>query len=278
MTDHPPAHDRAASLDEPSDHRATAGRAPDDKLEGADAERAARVTSPNRDAPEADGSTARIGSVAWLLLACLSFAGFIALALVVAQRIAIPLDQALLDLARSWGQWDTLWRVLSDSANIPLIVIGIGIVLWLLWGGRRREAILVIILLAAATAGSEVVKQLVGRPRPLGTDPSIPGVIYSFPSGHTLEAATIYGIIGVLIWRGRLPVSARMLIASALTVLVILVGIARVALAQHYPSDVLAGLLAGVGDLSIFAGLSTRRPADRSGGPGVGAGGQEPGP
>jgi membrane-associated phospholipid phosphatase len=237
MTNHPPAQDRATSPDEPSGPRN--------------------------------------GSVAWLLLACLSFAGFIALALVVAQRIAIPLDQSLLDLARSWGQLDAFWRVLSDSANIPLIVIGIGIVLWLLRAGRRRDAILVIILLGAATAGSEGVKLLVGRPRPLGTDPSIPGVVYSFPSGHTLEAATIYGIIGILIWRGRLPVSARMSIAGALTVLVILVGIARVALAEHYPSDVLAGLLAGVGDLSIFAGLSRRRPADRSEGPGAGTGTEE---
>jgi PAP2 superfamily. len=222
-----------------------------------------------------DGSAARIGSGAWFLLACLSFAGFIALGAIVAQHIAIPLDQSLLDVARSWGQLDAFWRVLSDSANIPLIVIGIGIVLWLLRSGRHREAILVIIVLAAATAGSEAVKQLVARPRPLGTDPSIPGVVYSFPSGHTLEAATIYGIIAILVWRGRLPLWARMAIAITLTVLVILVGVARVALAEHYPSDVLAGLLAGVGDLSIFAGFTTRRTADRSGDPGDGTGSEE---
>jgi undecaprenyl-diphosphatase len=129
-------------------------------------------------------------------------------------------------------------------------------VLWLLLHGERREAILVVVVLAAATAGSEAVKQLIGRDRPLGTDPTIPGVVYSYPSGHTLEAATIYGIIAILIWRGRWPRWMKVAIAVVFTVLVVLVGVARVALAEHYPTDVLAGLLAGIGDLAVFAGLT----------------------
>jgi undecaprenyl-diphosphatase len=205
----------------------------------------------------------------WLLLACLSFILFAFLAVVVRQHIAIPFDQQLLDVARTWGQLKPVWTFLSDSANIPLIVIGVGLVLLLIVRRRYREAILVAIVLAAATAGSEGVKQLVGRPRPLGTDPTIPGVVYSFPSGHTLEAATIYGIIAILIWRTRLPVAARLSVAIVLSVVVILVGVARVALAEHYPSDVLAGLLAGIGDLSIFAGLTAGVAADRRKPPGT---------
>ena len=200
----------------------------------------------------------------WLLVACVSFVVFGCLALVVAQHIAIPFDQPLLDVARTWGQLKSLWTFLSDSANIPLIVVGVGIVVLLLVRGRHREAILVAIVLIAATAGSEGVKQLVARPRPLGTDPTIPGVVYSFPSGHTLEAATIYGIIAIMVWRTALPAAARVSVVLVLAALVILVGVARVALAEHYPSDVLAGLLAGIGDLSIFAAFTAGGgPTDR---------------
>lgn len=223
-------------------------------------------------------SEARTDRDRWLLLACVSFVLFAFLALVVAQHVAIPFDQPLLDGARTWGQLKPLWTFLSDSANIPLIVIGVGIVLLLLVRGRRREAILVAIVLIAATAGSEGVKQLVARPRPLGTDPTIPGVVYSFPSGHTLEAATIYGIIAILFWRTTFPAPARVGVVLVLSVLVILVGVARVALAEHYPSDVLAGLLAGVGDLSIFAGLTAGHLADRRTRPPAASGSSSRGP
>jgi membrane-associated phospholipid phosphatase len=43
---------------------------------------------------------------------------------------------------------------------------------------------------------------------------------------------------------------------------VLAVGVARIAIAEHYPTDVIAGLLAGAGDLALFAILS-RRHEDR---------------
>lgn len=216
----------------------------------------------SRLAIDADVSASATRTRVWLALAIASFALFAVLAVLVAGHVALPLDQSLLDRARTMSGLNSIWRLLSDAANIPLIVIGVGIVLWLLWKGRRREAILVIIVLVAATAGSEAVKQLVGRPRPLGTDPAIPGVVYSFPSGHVLEAGTIFGIIGIMVWRGRWPLAAKGLVAIVFTIFVLLVAVARVALAEHYPSDVLAGLLAGIGDLSIFAAFSQPRRSE----------------
>jgi undecaprenyl-diphosphatase len=222
------------------------------------------VRTTSRLAIDADVPASVTRTRVWLALAIASFAVFVVLAVLVAGHVALPFDQSLLDRARTMGGPDSLWRLLSDAANIPLIVIGVGMVLWLLWKGRRREAILVIIVLVAATAGSEAVKQLVARPRPLGTDPAIPGVVYSFPSGHVLEAGTIFGIIGIMVWRGWWPLAAKSLVAIVFTIFVLLVAVARVALAEHYPSDVLAGLLAGIGDLSIFAAFSQPRPSDRA--------------
>ena len=208
----------------------------------------------------ADAQTAASG-LGWAVFAAVGVVGFVALSVLVAGHVAIPFDQAGLDFARGLEVSPGVWGTLSESANIPLIVIGFGIVAWLLLTHRRREALIVFLMLAAITAGSEGVKQLVARPRPSGTDPNIPGVVYSFPSGHVLEAMTILGVITIRAWRTRAPHFLRALLVVVVAVWVALVALARVGLAAHYPSDVLAGALGSAAALGVY-GLLTRRAPD----------------
>lgn len=189
---------------------------------------------------------------AWLLLVVVGLAGFVALTIAVASHVAIPGDVSVLAAARSLDGVPIVWQALSESANIPLIVIGAGMVLWLFFTGHRREALLVLLVLAAITVGSEGVKQLVARPRPEGTDPNIPGVVYSFPSGHVLEAASILGIIVIRTWRSSRPRSMAVGLAILVVIWVVLVGVARMALNAHYPSDVLAGGLGALAALGFY--------------------------
>ena len=146
---------------------------------------------------------------------------------------------------------------LSESANIPLIVIGLGMVVWLVATHRRREAFLVLVMLAAVTLGSEGIKELVARPRPSGTDPGVPGVVYSYPSGHTLEALTILGMITIRGWRSSRPLAGRVAFTVVVIIWVVLVGLARLALNAHYPSDILGGALGGIGALSAYTWWTT---------------------
>jgi len=190
---------------------------------------------------------------------------FVVFTILILDRVTIPFDVPLLDAVRPWVGDGTIWRVLSESANIPLIVIGVGMVVVLFLTHRRREAVLVAVALIAITAGSEGVKQLVARPRPEGTDPNIPGVVYSYPSGHVLEALTIFGIIAILLWRAERYRWLAAAFAAFTVIFVSLVAVARVALNAHYPSDVLGGVLAGIAVLAVFAILVPRRsPAPRS--------------
>ena len=192
----------------------------------------------------------------WAALAGIGLGGFAILTWIVASRMPIFFDQPLLDAAHNLGAYMPLWQGLSDAANLPLIAIGVGIVVWLLLAHRRREAVLVILVLAAVTAGSEAVKELVARPRPPGFDTSIPGVVYSYPSGHVLEALTIYGMIAIFLFRSSLPRPVRIGLPIVFTLIVVLVAVARVAVNAHYPSDVLAGFLGGLGCLGLFGQLS----------------------
>jgi undecaprenyl-diphosphatase len=196
-------------------------------------------------------------SLAWPIVAALGLGGFALMAALIAGQAVFPFDQPLLDAGQRLSPHMDAWRGLSDSANFPLIAVGIAIVLGLLLFRRWRAAIVVVVLLIAVTAGSEIVKQLVARPRPPGYDESTLGIVYSFPSGHVLEAVTMYGIIAVLVWRSSLSTALRVLIPVIFTVIVILVAIARVAVAAHYPSDVLASALGGLGCVALFAWTTT---------------------
>lgn len=223
-------------------------------------------TEPGPAAAARDRSTSagRSGSsgAPWLVLAIVGLGGFAVLTVAMLNHFSTPLDQTLLADARGWQGYRTLWQWISESANIPLIVIGVGLVLYLWFTHRRREAVVVAVVLIAVTAGSEGIKQLVARPRPSGTDPNIPGVVYSYPSGHVLEALTIFGMLAIRVVRSHAARILAAVVVVAVLIEVVLVGIARVSLSAHYPTDVLAGWLGGSGMLGIY-GFFTHRSPDR---------------
>ena len=205
-------------------------------------------------------SSERSATATLASIAAIGIFGFVLLAWLVAMRAVIPFDAPLRAIALGWSSYDGTWSLLSDAANLPLIGIGVGIVLWLLLKRRFREAIVVIAILIAVTVGSEAVKQLVHRPRPPSSNARVLGVVYSFPSGHVLESLTILGTIAVLVWRTTFPAAVRVGVAIAVAVFVVLVAVARVAINAHYPSDVLAGFLGGIAALAIFILLTRPRP------------------
>jgi membrane-associated phospholipid phosphatase len=192
-------------------------------------------------------------AAAWLAIALLSLAGAIVLTFSVMSKIQIPYDKSLLTLATGWTAWDLAWNVLSEMGNYPMIPIGLGFVVWLWWTEHRREAVLVAIILAAATVGSESAKAIVARDRPSGPVPGIPGVVYSYPSGHALEDVMILGMLSVRLWRSRQARWLRVGFAALSAFLCVVIGIARVALNVHYPSDILAGFLGGLTCLGWYA-------------------------
>ena len=79
---------------------------------------------------------------------------------------------------------------------------------------------------------------------------------FSFPSGHAALSMVAYGVLGVLVMRSRLPIAVRRVIVVALGVLVLLIGLSRVWLGVHYPTDVLAGWTAGATIVLVYARLT----------------------
>jgi undecaprenyl-diphosphatase len=190
----------------------------------------------------------------WLALALVTVVGLILLTVVISSQAVIPFDRPLLDLAGTWSALAPVWNLFSTLGNLPMIPIGLGFVVWLWWKGRHREAVLVFLLLAAATATTEGLKVLIGRTRPTagGGGNIIPGTEFSYPSGHSFEDVMILGMIGLKLWRRLRSLLVRVLYVVLASAFVVVVEISRVALATHFPSDMLAGIFGGFAALGLY--------------------------
>jgi membrane-associated phospholipid phosphatase len=97
-----------------------------------------------------------------------------------------------------------------------------------------------------------LVKLIVDRPRPpASTEIEAFITAASYPSGHTVRAVLMAGLIVAAIAWTRRPVAVRFVAIIVGVAFVVLVGLARIASGQHWPTDVLGGLMLGVAWLAI---------------------------
>lgn len=116
---------------------------------------------------------------------------------------------------------------------------------WLLFDGRRFPAVVIAVSVAGGIVLSLALKLGYARPRPDLVPHGSEVYTASFPSGHAMMSAAVYLTLGVLLARvqPRQPLRIYFLVLAVL--LTVLVGVSRVYLGVHWPSDVLAGWSAG---------------------------------
>lgn len=123
--------------------------------------------------------------------------------------------------------------------------------------GSRRPATLLTVSLVGSTIINSVLKVMFRRARPTFFPHIVQEKSYSFPSGHAMASAALAGCACVLTWRTpwRVPVLA------GSVVYVPTIGVTRVYLGVHFPSDILAGWcvsLAWVGEVATIMWLVDR--------------------
>jgi undecaprenyl-diphosphatase len=112
----------------------------------------------------------------------------------------------------------------------------------LLLARLRRDAIRLTWIMAGAIAIENGMKYSIQRIRPdafFGIDPTT----YSFPSGHSLLSLCFYLTIAVLIARRVGNAFGRGAILAAAALLIAAIGLSRIYLGVHYPTDVIGGFL-----------------------------------
>ncbi|MCD9027639.1 phosphatase PAP2 family protein [Luteimonas sp. BDR2-5] len=197
------------------------------------------------DADEARGLLRRHGWKLALLFVgvLLPMWGFMELADEVHEGEAFPFDDPVLLFANDLAH-DGLDRVFLFFSEIGyawgVVPADILLVAGLLLARRFRKGLFA----AAALGGSALLnlgtKRLFARDRPNLWDSIAPETTYSFPSGHAMGSMTLALVLVLLLW----PTRWRWPALIAMAVFVPMVGLSRVYLGVHYPSDILAGWLA----------------------------------
>jgi undecaprenyl-diphosphatase len=122
--------------------------------------------------------------------------------------------------------------------------------------GPWRHGLIGALTIGLASVINQAVKAFVARERPALLEPIVVEHGFSFPSGHAALGMVAYGVLGVLIMRSRLPLAVRRGIVVMLGVLIVLIGVSRIWLGVHYPTDVIAGWTAGAVIVLVYARLT----------------------
>lgn len=121
---------------------------------------------------------------------------------------------------------------------------------------RRRDAGILITSLLVGVASSELLKLLISRQRP--SDMLIHAAGSSYPSGHSLSAATLAVALAIVLGRDANPIIAKLLAAAA-AVWVLLMMWSRTALHVHWLTDTIGGALLGTAIAILSAAAWQRR-------------------
>ncbi|MDR3662752.1 MAG: phosphatase PAP2 family protein [Mycobacterium sp.] len=174
------------------------------------------------------------------------------------------LDSALLDSACRYGVahpgWVRGWKVFCTVFG-PWTFQMIAAVVAIVALVRRQPRTAIFLLVAVELSGfvTEIAKDLAHRARPLTALTHEP--TWSFPSGHAL--GTIAGALALCAVLRVTDLAWRRFVVGLCAVIVLAVGVGRVVLNVHYPTDVLAGWLLGyLWILMCLPILASRRSTD----------------
>ena len=137
-------------------------------------------------------------------------------------------------------------------------VITFAVTGFLLFDGRRGTALLVLAAVGGGTLLNNLLKYMFDRPRPDLVAHAVDVQTTSFPSGHAMLAATVYLTLGVLLARTQHRRSVRIYILALAAAITVLVGVSRVYLGVHWPTDVMAGWCAGAAWAAICWEIARR--------------------
>jgi undecaprenyl-diphosphatase len=202
--------------------------------------------------------------IAWLLVGlgtCALLLLFLKIASAVTAGSTLAFDTRILrafrkadDPSRPIGPLWIEGALLDLTALGGPIVLGLvvlAVVGFLLLQARYRSAVVVALTALSGELLNAAMKSLFMRPRPEVVPHLRTVVETSFPSGHAMNSAIIYLTLGAMLMRITERRLTKVYCLTLAAVATCLVGVSRVYLGVHYPTDVLAGWIVGLAWASI---------------------------
>ncbi len=195
--------------------------------------------------------------VPWSIIG-IAAAGFVLLALfILADRVvqgsSFAFDRRLLLMLRGADgapvaseKFTSMVRDITAMGSTTVLTILVAFVALLLAStGRWRTGALLAAACASGSWANALFKQAIARTRPDLVPHLMTETSNSFPSGHAANSAIVYLTLATLAWPLLRQPAARGFAMTAAAMLVVAIGVSRVYLGVHWPSDVLAGWLFG---------------------------------
>lgn len=167
----------------------------------------------------------------------------------------MTIDQSILDAIAAFRTplFTQIFQIITYFGSAPVIIVISLIVTILLFHIReKRMGILFAYLTICDALITFIVKNLTHRLRPDPLEQLIEVTGFSLPSGHSSSSIFLYGAVAIMFMPYAPSRRIKFLLAMLTSVLIMLVGLSRIYLGVHYPTDVLAGYLVGAILLGIF--------------------------
>lgn len=203
------------------------------------------------------------------LIAIVAFAGLLLLFGLVAEAVVAggtrTFDEALLLALReptntadpigpAWIE-EAMRDFSAMGSTTVLTFVTLSLVGYLAFTRRSHAALLVLGAVLSGTIVSQLLKIGFARPRPDLVPYGTEVFTASFPSGHAMMSAVVYLTLGTLLARTESRRRVKSYVMAIAAVLTLLVGLSRIYLGVHWPSDVVAGWALGAG-WAAFAWLA----------------------
>ncbi|ASS65842.2 MULTISPECIES: phosphatase PAP2 family protein [unclassified Paenibacillus] len=196
-----------------------------------------------------------------LLLLCL----FAAWALLIGRHHAAVFDERVADAVQGIASHPltAVMKGFTTAGSGPWVAgIMLVIAAALLLLGYRRELIFFAGVIVGSSLLNLLLKLVFRRARP-DVHRIIDAAGYSFPSGHSMAAFTLYGITVYFLWKHLARFWMKAAAVSAGIAMILMIGISRIYLGVHYPSDVLGGYLISAAWLTASIGWYERYLKER---------------
>jgi undecaprenyl-diphosphatase len=200
-------------------------------------------------------SQAETRLIASILMIAALLLAFGLLAEEVIESETLPFDQKLMLALREAGNpgvpigppWlpEAARDISALGSTIVLGILLLAVVGYLLLTRRRAAAWLMLGAVSSGVALNSLLKFGFARSRPDLVAPAVRVFTPSFPSGHATMSAITYLTLGALLARTNSGISVRIYFMTLAGLLTVLVGLSRIYLGVHYPTDVLAGWCIG---------------------------------
>lgn len=160
-----------------------------------------------------------------------------------------PYDSQIFSFIRSFrnDSLTSFFRIVTDLGDriaYALIIVALTAYLWFRHRNWKLSIEITAVLILAALSNI-ALKQVINRSRPEG-DHLVEVATLSFPSGHSMSAMAFYGFLIYLAIRSRVGRMMKFFLVTVLLTIIISIGLSRIYLGVHYPSDVAAGMMGGL--------------------------------